>query len=219
MSLAKGSPVSSTPCWPPFPESRTRMIADVESPICADLDAVLRRANLSWAGVRNVVSEAVLFGSRAAGLARAESDWDLLLIGDGRPIRTSSLDLIWVDSATVWSEHWLGSELASHVAAHGQWLTGSGDWRHAAFVSREAFQQKKTAITFYLNELMRLWPHLHSGARDRHARRVRRDVQRLSLLHEQKVVPSTPILDLEWARDAGRGHDLRELFELVRAMR
>jgi predicted nucleotidyltransferase len=165
---------------------------------CIALDAALRRAGLSWERIRETASEAVLFGSRASGVTNEDSDWDLLLVGEGRPVHTREIDLIWITAPRLQTQEWLGCELASHIAAYGRWLLGSGEWRDRVHVSPDAAARKKAALEVQLNELARNWPNLLPGARDRHTQRLRRDVQRLELLRRRLAVPPTHELDVAW---------------------
>lgn len=47
------------------------------------LDHALASVGTSLADLRAAATEIVMFGSRAAGVARATSDWDLLCVGRG----------------------------------------------------------------------------------------------------------------------------------------
>jgi hypothetical protein len=143
-------------------------------------------------------SEVVLFGSRAAGMAGATSDWDILLVGHGTSVHSGHADVVWIPPEQLTRDSWLGSELANHVAAYGRWVRGPGSWRRDVFCSFEAAAEKERAVAVQLTELRRVWPHLLDGAKARHARRVRRDVQRLRLLQARTAVPPTAMLDQAW---------------------
>jgi hypothetical protein len=175
----------------------------------AALNAVLRPLDLSWHLLEERATQIVLFGSRAAETAREDSDWDLLVVGGGRRVRTQRADLIWIPPAFLGTERWLGSELATHVAIYGRWLVGEDDWRDRAHVSADAVRRKKMGLSLQLRELERLWPSLLPGAQARHLRRLRRETQRLWLLRNGEAVPPTRHLDEAWA--AGGGSPREEL--------
>lgn len=154
-------------------------------------------------------AEVILFGSRAAGCARQDSDWDVLVIGGPRlrGRHTGLLDLVWVQSA---SGHWLGTDLAIHAAHFGRWLHGEGDWRHRvrfdlAAVTKEAVLQRD------LRQLVAYWNRLSEHRRLPHARRVRRNAQRLMMLRRSVPVPPTAWLDRQWNDLTDRG-EIRSWF-------
>lgn len=184
--------------------------------IRAEVDSVLRPVGLTWESVEQEASQVVLFGSRAADVAREDSDWDLLIVGNGKSVHTQRVDLVWISPAVIRSEHWLGSELASHVAAYGRWLLGSEDWRGKVHISLAAIKRKQTGVEFQLKELNRIWSSLLPHARARHLTRLRRDVQRLSLLRNGDPVPPSRHLDVVWMRDHSPREDIAELMAMVR---
>jgi hypothetical protein len=170
---------------------------------------------MSWSEVAERASEVVLFGSRAIGVGGRQSDWDILLLGDGRDMHTVTVDVVWIAADRVSSEEWLGSELANHVAVYGRWVRGSGAWRHEVSASPRAAADKERALTVQLNELRRVWPDLLVGARARHLRRLRREVQRLHLLRAGAAVPPAPLLDRAWGVRGAPAEDLASLLAEV----
>jgi predicted nucleotidyltransferase len=115
------------PCFFRLPSRSANTSGGIEvSRLRASLDAALRDAGISWAELEERASEVVLFGSRASGVATAESDWDLLLVGRGRRLHTDAMDLIWVTPDRLCNPQWLGSELANHVVAYGFMVAGGG---------------------------------------------------------------------------------------------
>ena len=158
----------------------------------------LHEQQLSWSELGSRASQVILFGSRAAGVARTDSDWDLLCVGEGTSIHNRVIDIVWISPAQLTTARWLGSELASHVAAYGQWLIGKDSWSHLVRLSPEAIHHKRQSILSQLSELKRLWPRLAPGLRAKHLRRLRRGVQRLQCLSEDRAVPPTRMLDDLW---------------------
>jgi hypothetical protein len=184
--------------------------------LCAgDIDIALRPARLTWQEVEERASEAVLFGSRASGVAGPGSDWDFLFIGDGFSVHTHQVDIVWVSRAMVRSESWLESELASHVAFYGYWLFGGGVWRHLARVSPTTVARKQRALLSQLTVLDQVWWDLLPAARARHLRLVRREAQRYLLLRRGVPVPPTPHLDNMWGQSQSPGEDLDSLSRAV----
>jgi hypothetical protein len=182
------------------------------------IEGVLRQLGVTRDELAHRASQVVLFGSRACAVATPTSDWDVLCIGNGVSRRTAGLDLLWVPASALCSSEWLGSELASHVAAYGTWLWGPDDWRHDVAIAPSAAERKLAGTLLQLAELERLWPLLVRRARERHLLRLRREVQRFHLLASRIPVPPSAHLDRAWAR-IGRAcahpGELREL--LVRA--
>jgi hypothetical protein len=183
--------------------------------IRVDVEKVLRRAGFAWVVAEQRASQIVLFGSRAVGVADEGSDWDLLFVGEGEAMHTQEVDIVWIRSAMIRSERWLGSELASHVAVYGRWLLGPDDWRHDARISPDAARRKRAAIEFQLLELQKVWDWLLPGAQARHIRRLRRDVQRLELLSSGIAVPPSRHLDAAWVQRESPREDLAALFAAI----
>jgi hypothetical protein len=145
------------------------------------------------------------FGSRAAGCAKPESDWDVLVIGrapvEEHRIRRSRIDLVKVCIDDLGA--WTAGELATHVAAYGVRLDpGRALALHAA---PKAAAPRKCAVTgARARTLDALWPMLGPSQRDREALRLRRDVHRAWLLSRGGPIPPTALLEQEWAAAAPR---------------
>jgi hypothetical protein len=184
-----------------------------------EVDAIVRPIGLTWHSLEQKASQIILFGSRAANVAKEQSDWDLLLIGDGKAVHTRHLDLIWVSPETIRSRRWLGSELASHVAAYGEWMVGPDEWRRNVCVSPAAVERKRSSIEFRFEELRRVWPSLLAAAKARHMTLLRRDVQRLTLLCAGEAVPPSHYLDDAWMKHGSPPEDLQELLITFRRLR
>src|SRR5262249_20177072 len=152
----------------------------------------LNEAGLSMDRVKHEATEMVLFGSRAAGCARADSDWDLLLVAPKRLElrRCRQLDIIWIPTELRRSDAWNARELASHVAAFGEWLHGDASW--TANVRPELAAPAKAAILRKSVENVKAWWNVLTPLRlERHLRMLRLDAQRWILLRAgNSMVPT-----------------------------
>lgn len=61
------------------------------------IDAV-ERSGMTWTSIEDRALEIVVFGSRACGVAKADSDWDVLCVGTGESVRAGLVDLIWLEA-------------------------------------------------------------------------------------------------------------------------
>src|SRR5260370_5639721 len=97
------------------------------------IESVTRDCDYDRRVLDDLMSEAdevVVFGSRAAGVHSSSSDLDLLIISPNRRrLVATGLDCVLLTPEEVSDSFWLGSELASHVAAYGRWAKGAGEWR------------------------------------------------------------------------------------------
>jgi hypothetical protein len=66
-------------------------------------------------------------------------------------------------------------------------------------------QKKSRRVSAYLRSLEKYWPLLSFQIRGRYELKVRREVQRLSLLTQHLAVPPTHLLDVRF--DSARGMD------------
>jgi hypothetical protein len=169
-----------------------------------ELHRQLEVGGLPWAVLPRRAHEIVLFGSRAQGVAGQDSDWDLLCVGEGSTSRVGSVHLVWVPSAETFTEKWLGSELAGHIAAYGVWLLGTSHWRERVFVSPIAVAHKQRLVKARLAALNRYQHDLAPARRAYYALRIRRDVQRLLILRGGGAVPASPLLDQTWDTSMSR---------------
>ncbi|NVB37214.1 nucleotidyltransferase domain-containing protein [Pseudenhygromyxa sp. WMMC2535] len=157
----------------------------------------LAALDLDWESLRRDTAGVILFGSRAAGAARADSDWDLLCVGAGSQRLTRRLDMIWVGRARACSreQDWIGSELANHVARFGRVLFGERPWAEDHGRQELAIARKRRQICGHVRGLSSVWPRLNAVYRQRQLGQLRRDLQRLELLDVGEVVPPTAMLD------------------------
>jgi hypothetical protein len=153
------------------------------------------------------------FGSRAAGCARRDSDWDVLVVTRSRPIRTrvchGVLDVVRVDFASFLG-HWRQTELATHVAAFGVCLAAPRALNIVA-VPLAAATRKARVVASRAALVDRLWDAFQPQQLYRELLRLRRDVQRAALLATAQPVPPTAALDLAWSAsgDVSRQEVLR----------
>jgi hypothetical protein len=134
-----------------------------------------------------------------------------LCVGQGRSRHRDEIDLVWIRPEEVSSPEWLGSELASHVAAFGRWLHGSGTWKSRAFVSPRAVERKRRHLQTRVAALRESWASLSLAARRKHLTRLRRDLQRLDVMLEGRPVPPSPILDEAWSSHADHAQEFGRL--------
>jgi hypothetical protein len=174
-------------------------------------------AGVSWSETLLDADELVLFGSRAAGVARSDSDWDVLCVGTGTRLRSGLLDLLWVPPRDIESQGWLGSELAAHVAIYGVWFKGQGDWRIRVGISIDSIERKRRRIRRRLTGLKRVWRMLIPEIREARLDDLRRDLQRLELLEKESGPPPTPILDRRWRSSANALPALQSIAKWARA--
>jgi len=162
------------------------------------LARALLLSGLSLRTLLSAAREVVLFGSRATGPIRRESDWDLLCIGEGKTRRHGRVHLVWLPSRVLETPTWLGSELANHVVTYGEWVCGEGSWIPRVHASVEAARAKRRKLSARLGAVRAAWDLLAPAYRDKHVAIVRRELQRLHKLELGLPVPPAPTLDREW---------------------
>jgi hypothetical protein len=175
------------------------------------LSTELEAAGVSLAELAKQARQIVVFGSRAAGVASPQSDLDVFCVGSGPRILSPRLDLVWTAPGDLESARWLGSELAGHVAAYGQWIEGRQDWKKHVFASPASVQRKEKALADRIAALNRYWKTLAPAYREHFLTLVRRDLQRLELLSSGQPVCPTPTLDSLWSEGANPRERLAEL--------
>lgn len=159
---------------------------------------------LQWSVLARRASEIILFGSRAQNAAHQDSDWDLLCVGQSLTTRVGTIHLVWMTPDETFTESWLGSELAGHVAAYGIWLLGTSHWRDRVYVSPTAVTHKQRLVKARLSALAKYARDLAPARRAYYGLRIRRDVQRLIILRGGGAVPASPLLDQAWATSMSR---------------
>src|SRR5262249_50108428 len=162
-------------------------------------------------GLQRSAEQIVLFGSRAALVSGAESDWDILVIGDGCSRHTPAIDLVWVSPREVATEAWLASELAGHVARWGVWIHGAPQWAAAVKYGAAAGERKARRLVSRVAALERAWDLLPTACRREHHVMVRRDLQRHAILARAEAIPPSPMLDRAWGRCTDPRNELLRL--------
>jgi len=146
--------------------------------------------------------ELVLFGSRAAGVHSAKSDWDLFVVVTEKPQTADRLDVVWRTLDEIDESKWLGSELASHIAKYGVSIRGRIDWATAVRLDEAAINKKHRRLSNRVEGLWNYWDRLHPEFRQKYMKTIRREIQRLQLLTEDIAIPPTPMLDRSWIEDS-----------------
>jgi predicted nucleotidyltransferase len=165
------------------------------------LHSLISNSGTIYEKVVGASTEVVIFGSRAIGVNRPDSDLDVLLVDAnvGRP-RVAGIDFVILRSEELASSRWLGSELASHIAQYGKWIKGPGSWRHQAHISDRAAMRKEARIVGLLMCAPKWWSKLHPVFHTKYKLTIRRELQRLDLLRQRIPVPPTRTLDADWVQ-------------------
>lgn len=177
----------------------------------AALEPRLASWGTSWERLSGDCAQLVIFGSRAAGVSKEDSDFDLLCVGAGTSRLSRSLDLVFITPQDILGERWLGSELAGHVARYGVWLKGEPDWVRLHHGSRQALERKRTKLLHRLQSVEQHFHLLDPLYLQKYLTLTRRDLQRYEYLAQSEPVPPTPILDQAWAHLAEPWTNLRRL--------
>ena len=159
------------------------------------LDLALASIGTSLAELRASTPEIVVFGSRAADVARANSDWDILCVGRGTSRATPKIDLLWVTADSLRTEQWTGSELAGHISTWGRWIWGTRSWRAGPAPSSFSLTLKERRIVSRARAMRLTWEGLSSLHRNKHLGLLRRDLVRYSLLKSGSPIPPTTQID------------------------
>jgi hypothetical protein len=173
---------------------------------------LLSDSGMTYEDVVDASTEAVIFGSRAVGMHRPNSDLDVLLV-DAKTdrLRVAGVDCVILRSEELTSSLWLGSELASHIAEYGKWIKGFGFWRHQVRISDRAAMRKQARLVGLLMRGPKWWSKLHPVFHTKYRLTIRRELQRLDLLRRKTPVPPTCTLDSEWDRHSSASDHLLEV--------
>lgn len=165
------------------------------------LHNLISNSGMTCEKVLGASTEVVIFGSRAVGLHRPDSDLDVLLVDAnmGRP-RVAGIDFVILSAEELASSRWLGSELAAHIAEYGKWIKGCGSWRHQVHISDRAAMRKQARIVGLLMCAPKWWSKLHPVFHAKYKLTIRRELQRLDLVRQKIPVPPTHTLDSDWDR-------------------
>ncbi|MBJ6752679.1 nucleotidyltransferase domain-containing protein [Geomonas anaerohicana] len=146
----------------------------------------------------DMAEEAVIFGSYACGCERPDSDFDLMLVGTGRRIKTKKLDLIWVPKERLVLKSWLRTELATHIAAYGAWVKGDGTWKRRVEITKYTMNKKRLKILIALSHIYVKRADLSDISRYDLLNKVVLDILRLSYLVNKRPVPPSALIKLEF---------------------
>jgi len=140
-------------------------------------------------------SEIVVFGSRASGLNRPDSDLDLLIISDrSGHKKMGKLDLIFVPRAKADTPIWRRTEIARHIEAYGVSLLHDDVLIHAIKDDYAALR-KQARLHVLIKSLIPIWNRLDDRLRLKYLTRVRRELERYRLLRCGLAVPPTAQID------------------------
>jgi predicted nucleotidyltransferase len=143
-----------------------------------------------------LASQVVIFGSFAACVETPSSDLDVFCVGECRThFKTRAIEILILPEYDLYSDLWLGSELASHISSYGIPLDTRPDWFSHAAVTSAAADRKERRINAYARSLEMYWRGLGSGAKYRYEIKIKRELQRLQLLRNGEPVPPTLLLD------------------------
>lgn len=142
---------------------------------------------------------AIVFGSFAVGKHRRTSDIDVFCVGDGTRFKDREFDIVWRHPRDIDADRWLGSELASHIAAYGLPLWGDCGWFSHSKPGSTAIEKKANAVGQRLTAVTRLEGRLSESRLRAYLERARLDLQRLDLLVRREPVPATQVLRDAWS--------------------
>jgi predicted nucleotidyltransferase len=138
-------------------------------------------------------SQVVIFGSFACGCENSRSDIDILFVGEGKKRGYKGLDFIWFKPQRISSKSWLGSELATHIAAYGIWAKGDNHWRDLVFFSKAAIKRKKERIYNRLLHILLKKDELSMSSKYELTQKVLLNCHRLKMLYDKVPIPPTAI--------------------------
>jgi hypothetical protein len=164
----------------------------------AEVKSKFRSSGLQWRDFNRSANQIIIFGSHALGSQTAKSDLDLLCIGRGKPYKSRYLHLIWIPKSRLRSSRWLGSELATHIAAYGLWIKGANTWAISSRPSKEAILRKRARILARCDALNSYWSELLPIYQEKQLNRLRRDLQRYILMRRGLPSSPAPELDKQW---------------------
>lgn len=174
-------------------------VSDLADLPVAQFDAALALLPWDWAGLTKSAREIVLFGSRATTAHGPQADWDLLVIGPAaRSVSASRLDLVGLHPDDRWSERWLTSGLARHVAVHGRWLLGQPDWTSGVRPSDRAVEYCLHRARAAFGLANSRWHRLDEEARAAEIWQIRRRLQKIVIERSGEPMPVSAELDSRW---------------------
>jgi predicted nucleotidyltransferase len=187
------------------PSNKKRLIAVIRQAAakeCIDWDRHYSRAD-----------QVIVFGSYAVGFNRRDSDIDVLCIGRGKPYRSAVLQIIWMSHSRLDRHVRRGSELAVHIAAFGVWLKGHRSLPRCIAPSQQTIIHRRDQIVARCRAVANRWSLLESNFKRKHASKIRRDLQRLTLLKSGRANIPAPALDDQWRGVRQKAQCLYKWFE------
>jgi hypothetical protein len=150
---------------------------------------------LSFEDLMHSSSDIIVFGSRAAGLERRNSDLDLLVISSEKGHkRIGKLDLIFIPEMQADLPIWKHTEIFRHIAAYGISLMHDRPLI-SAITDDYAALRKQRRLHRLVKSLLPHWQSLNDELKRKYITKVRRELQRYRLLREGLAVPPTVQLD------------------------
>ena len=159
-----------------------------------------RIAGVDWSSIEDRAKQIIVYGSRATLAHKRSSDLDLLCIGHGHRYKSDKIHIIWIEETRLRNKRWLGSELATHVAAYGTWIKGKNTWAISSRPNAHAILLIEKRIQERADTLVEQWPFLLTAFRKKHLTRLRRDLQRYALMLAGNPPVPVGMLDREWIR-------------------
>jgi hypothetical protein len=139
--------------------------------------------------------DVIVFGSRAAGVHRPDSDLDLLIVSDqSMHKKRGRLDMLFVPPERVSSPQWRRTEIARHIAAFGVSLMHE-ELCITPIVDEYAARGKQVRLHRLVNSLILYWHVLNDELQMKYRTRLRRELLRYLYLREGMPVPPTSMLE------------------------
>lgn len=173
-----------------MPDSRTDVLSLRER-----VRQLARNEQLSLEDLLSGSADVIVFGSRAAGLERIDSDLDILAVGPLKlPKKKGLIDLICVSEPDARTLAWQHSEIFRHVGTYGISLMRERPMIEVV-VDEHAANRKRQRIEGLIPKLMDSWEALNDGYKAKYLTKMRREFQRYKLLNSGLAVPPTAVLD------------------------
>ncbi len=191
-----------------MPVSRTEVLSLRER-----VQRIARNERFSLKDLLSGSADLIVFGSRAAGLERVDSDLDILAIGPLKlPKRKGLIDLICVSEPDAHTLAWEHSEIFRHVEAYGISLMHERPLINVV-IDKHAANRKRHRIESLIPKLMNSWDALNDGYKAKYLTKVRREFQRYKLLDSGLPVPPTAVLDSQIESQRAFDSTLEAIFQ------
>lgn len=172
-----------------------------------------KNEKLSLEDLLSASADVIVFGSRAAGLERANSDLDILVIGPTKLKKKHGLfDFICVSESDANSLAWQHSEIFRHIDAYGISLMHDRALINAV-IDDHAANRKRHRIESLIPKLLDSWDSLNDGYKVKYLTKLRREFQRFQLLESGSPVPPTAFLDSQIQSQRDIESKLEEMFQ------